>query len=124
GPAPRLAGAAMDGIAIKAAAAGEAGVWQLSTAAFAWVDTGDPMPAGTDTVVERERVRFGADGSAQITGPAPRGLHVRAVGEDFPAGQLLIPAGHRLRPADLAAAAAAGPTTLEVGPGAAVGGLP
>src|SRR5215472_8649386 len=113
-PAPRFACAAMDGIAIKAAAAGEAGVWQLSTAAFAWVDTGDPMPAGTDTVVERERVRFGADGSAQITGPAPRGLHVRAVGEDFPAGQLLIPAGHRIRPADLAAAAAAGHTTLEV----------
>jgi putative molybdopterin biosynthesis protein len=104
----------MDGIAIEAAAAGEAGVWQLPTAAFAWVDTGDPLPAGTDTVVERERVRLGAGGSARITGPAPRGLNVRATGEDFPAGQLLIPAGHRIRPADLAAAAAAGHTTLEV----------
>jgi molybdopterin molybdotransferase/putative molybdopterin biosynthesis protein len=104
----------MDGIAIKAAAASEAGVWQLSADAFAWVDTGDPVPAGMDTVVERERVRFGADGSAQITGPAPRGLNVRAAGEDFPAGQLLIPAGHRLRPADLAAAAAAGHATLRV----------
>ena len=113
-PAPRFACAAMDGIAIKAAAAGEAGVWQLSTAAFAWVDTGDPLPAGADTVVERERVRFGVDGSAQIIGPAPRGLNVRVAGEDFPAGQLLIPAGHRIRPADLAAAAAAGHTTLEV----------
>src|SRR5215467_15756142 len=113
-PAPRFACAAMDGIAIKAAAAGEAGVWQLSTAAFAWVDTGDPMPPGTDTVVERERVRFGADGSARITGPAPRGLNVRAAGEDFPAGQLLIPARHCLRPADLAAAVAAGRTTLQV----------
>jgi len=67
-----------------------------------------------DTVVERERVRFDADGSAQITGPAPRGLNVRARGEDFQAGQLLIPAGHRLRPADLAAAAAAGHAALEV----------
>jgi putative molybdopterin biosynthesis protein len=113
-PAPRFACAAMDGIAIKAAAAGEAGVWQLSTGAFAWVDTGDPLPAGTDTVVERERVRLGTDGSAQITGPAPTGLNVRAAGEDFPAGQLLIPAGQRLRPADLAAAAAAGHATLEV----------
>jgi putative molybdopterin biosynthesis protein len=104
----------MDGIAIRAAPAGEAGVWQLSTGAFAWVDTGDLLPAGTDTVVERERVQLGADGSAQITGPAPRGLNVRAAGEDFPAGQLLIPAGHRLRPADLAAAAAAGHATLAV----------
>src|SRR5215470_8693783 len=113
-PAPRFACAAMDGIAIKAAAAGEAGVWQLSAAAFAWVDTGDLLPAGMDTVVERERVQFGADGSAQITGPAPRGLNVRAAGEDFPAGQLLVPAGHCLRPADLAAAVAAGRTTLQV----------
>jgi putative molybdopterin biosynthesis protein len=112
-PAPRSACAAMDGIAIKAVPAA-VGVWQLATGSFAWVDTGDLMPAGMDTVVERERVQFGADGSAQITGPAPRGLNVRATGEDFSAGELLIPAGHRLRPADLAAAATAGHATLEV----------
>ena len=91
-----------------------AGRWPLAASAFAWVDTGDPLPEGMDTVVERERVQSDADGSAQITGPAPRGLNVRATGEDFQAGQLLIPAGHRLRPADLAAAAAAGHATLEV----------
>ena len=112
-PAPRFACAAMDGIAIKAAPAA-VGVWQLATGSFTWVDTGDPVPPGMDTVMERERVQLAADGSAQITGPAPRGLNVRATGEDFPAGELLIPAGHRLRPADLAAAAAAGHATLEV----------
>jgi putative molybdopterin biosynthesis protein len=112
-PAPRSACAAMDGIAIKAAPAA-AGVWQLATGSFTWVDTGDPMPAGMDTVVERERVEFGADGSAQITGPAPHGLNVRTAGEDFPAGELLIPVGHRLCPADLAGAVAAGRTTLQV----------
>jgi putative molybdopterin biosynthesis protein len=108
----------MDGIAIRAGSvtcpADAASQWRLAASSFAWVDTGDPVPAGMDTVVERERVLLGADGSARITGPAPRGLHVRARGEDFPAGQLLIPAGHRLRPADLAAAAAAGHATLEV----------
>jgi putative molybdopterin biosynthesis protein len=123
-PAPRFACAAMDGIAIKAAAADAAGVWQLSTAAFTWVDTGDPLPPGMDTVVERERVQVGADGSTQITGPAPRGLNVRAAGEDFPAGALLIPAGHRLRPADLAAAATAGHITLEVARRPAVAIIP
>ena len=89
--------------------------WRVAVAAasFAWVDTGNLMPAGTDTVVEHERVRFGNDGSAQITGPAPRGRNVRASGEDF-AAELLIPAGHRLRGADLAAAATAGHATLEV----------
>jgi molybdopterin molybdotransferase/putative molybdopterin biosynthesis protein len=112
--APRSACAAMDGIAIRAAAAEAGGVWRLAAAEFTWVDTGDLIPAGMDTVVERERVLLGADGSAQITGPAPHGLNVRAEGEDFPAGVLLIPAGHRLRPADLAAAAAAGHTGLRV----------
>src|SRR5215472_7708415 len=112
-PSPRFACAAMDGIAIKAAA-DAAGVWQLAAAEFTWVDTGNLMPAGMDTVVERERVQLVPDGSAQITGPAPHGRNVRATGEDFPAGELLIPAGHRLRPADLAAAVAAGRTTLQV----------
>jgi putative molybdopterin biosynthesis protein len=108
----------MDGIAIRAGSiacpADAAARRRLAASLFAWVDTGDPMPAGMDTVVERERVQHSADGSAWIAGPAPRGLHVRARGEDFQAGQLLIPAGHRLRPADLAAAAAAGHTTLEI----------
>jgi putative molybdopterin biosynthesis protein len=116
-PAPRSACAAMDGIAIKAGSldhpAGAAGR-RLAASSFAWIDTGDPIPAGLDTVVERERVRLGADGSARVTGPAPRGLHVRPRGEDFQACQLLIPTGHRLRPADLAAAAAAGHATLKV----------
>src|SRR6516225_6829149 len=113
-PAPRFACAAMDGIAIKAVPADVRGVWQLAAGAFAWVDTGDLIPAHMDTVVERERVQLAADGSAQISGPAPRGLNVRAAGEDFPAGELLIPAGHRLRPPDLAAAATAGHATLQV----------
>jgi putative molybdopterin biosynthesis protein len=108
----------MDGIAIRAASApgpaDAARQWQLPSTAFTWVDTGDLLPPGMDTVVERERVRLGADGSAWITGPGPAGLHVRARGEDFPASQLLLPAGHRLRPPDLSAAAAAGHTTLEV----------
>jgi putative molybdopterin biosynthesis protein len=105
-PSPREDCAAMDGIAIAAP-------W-TDGAAFTWVDTGDPMPAGTDTVVQRELVEIRTDGSALVTGPAPRGLNVRARGEDFPGGALLVPAGRRLRPADLAAAAAAGHATVAV----------
>jgi putative molybdopterin biosynthesis protein len=117
-PVPYCACAAMDGIALAAgsvaALADQPGPARLAASAFTWVDTGDPIPAGLDTVVERERVEIGADGSAVITGPVPPGLHVRARGEDFPAGQLLIPAGHRLRPVDLAAAAAGGHAALEL----------
>jgi len=116
-PFPRFACAAMDGIAVAARVAGgsaEPGQRLLPGAAFCWVDTGDPLPAGTDTVVERERVELRADGTALVTGPVTRGHNVRSVGEDFQAGELLVPAGRRLRPADLAAAAAAGHVALPV----------
>jgi len=119
-PAPRFDCAAMDGIAIQAGAAPPAGSsdlagrWQLDPSSFVRIDTGEQMPPGFDTVVERERVEYGADGSASVRGPAPAGLHVRTQGEDFQAGQLLIPAGRRLRPVDLAAVAASGHTDLEV----------
>jgi putative molybdopterin biosynthesis protein len=128
-PSPRFACAAMDGIAITASLADAAGAgggarWRLPAGSFTWVDTGQLMPGGTDTVVERERVRATAGGGAEIAGPAPRGRHVRTVGEDFPAGQELLPAGHRLRPADLAVAAAAGHVTLAVARQPAVAIIP
>jgi putative molybdopterin biosynthesis protein len=40
--------------------------------------------------------------------------HVRSIGEDVSAAELLLPAGHRLRPVDVAAAGAAGMTELAV----------
>src|SRR6185437_6379299 len=40
--------------------------------------------------------------------------HVRSIGEDVSAAELLLPAGHRLRPVDVAAAGAAGATHLLV----------
>lgn len=117
-PSPRHDCAAMDGIAIaarvQAPAGGPDGGWRLPGSPAAWVDTGNALPGGTDTVIARERVRLTAGGRPQIMGPAPRGLNVRAAGEDFGAGETLIPAGHRLRPVDLAAAAAAGHATVEV----------
>jgi putative molybdopterin biosynthesis protein len=85
------------------------------------------MPAGTDTVVLRERLLPQADGSVLVTvaaargsgggrraGHAAPGRNVRATGEDFAAGELLVPAGRRLRPGDLAAAAASGHETVTV----------
>ena len=77
------------------------------------VDTGDPMPDGRDAVVMREHVHY-QGGTAEIRGAVPPYQHVRSIGEDVSAGELLLPEGHRLRAADLAAAAAAGATRLLV----------
>ena len=118
---PRSACAAMDGIAINAEKSGVGGsgiregagvaMHRIPPGEFEIVDTGDPMPPGTDTVVMREQVTFDDDG-ALISGVVRPGRHVRATGEDFQAGEILIPARRRLRPADLAAAAAAGRVTI------------
>jgi len=105
----------MDGIAIKAE---EADVvrHRFPAAMFAWIDTGDPMPDGTDTVVMREHVTIDSAGGALVDGSVnvSAGRHVRKQGEDFAAGAVLVPPGRRLGPADLAVAAAAGHTSLAV----------
>jgi putative molybdopterin biosynthesis protein len=111
-PSPRFACAAMDGIAV--AFDSLRSDMSLPESAVTWVDTGDPMPAGADSVIERERVELHADGGVVVTGPVTRGRNVRPIGEDFQAGQPLIPAGRRLRPVDLGAAAAAGHPALAV----------
>jgi putative molybdopterin biosynthesis protein len=108
--------AAMDGIAVRAAAtvgAGPTTPLQLDGGDFVTVDTGDPLPAGFDAVVMREDVHLnGAE--AELQAAAAPYQHVRSIGEDVSATELLLPEGHRLRPVDVAAAGAAGVTELVI----------
>lgn len=68
--------------------------------------TGAPMPAGADRVVLQEVVR--RDGDVAVFAHAlGGGRHVRAMGSDFRAGEVLLRAGTRLGPRALVAAAAA-----------------
>ena len=107
---PAFDAAAMDGIAVRAAATvGASPTTPLLLAAgeFATVDTGDPLSEGFDAVVMREDVhREGAQ--AELRDAATQYQHVRSIGEDVSATELLLPEGHRLRPVDVAAAGAAG----------------
>ena len=68
--------------------------------------TGAPLPAGTDRVVIQEDVRREA-ATAIFEKPLGAPLHVRRRGSDFSAGETLLPAGRRLDPRALVAAAAA-----------------
>ena len=114
---PPFDAAGMDGIAIRAAdtlGASETSPVYLAPDAYDVVDTGDPMPAGRDAVVMREHVHYDTEGRAELLAAAPPYQHVRSIGEDVSAGELLLPEGHRLRPADLAAAVAAGAKQLSV----------
>ncbi|WP_344607337.1 molybdopterin-binding protein [Sporichthya brevicatena] len=106
---PAYDAAAMDGIAVHAAQATAGAV----LTDFVVVDTGDPMPTGYDAVVMREDVTF-VDDKAEVGKAAEPGKHVRPVGEDVREGETLLPAGLRLQPWDVAAAAAAGHENLTV----------
>ncbi len=113
---PPFDAAAMDGIALLAAdtrGASETTPLLLAPDAFAVVDTGDPLPEGYDAVVMREHVHY-VDGQAELRAAVAPYQHVRSIGEDISATELLLPAGHRLRPVDVAAAAAAGATEIMV----------
>jgi putative molybdopterin biosynthesis protein len=108
---PSFDASAMDGIAVRAAetvGASESTPVHLDPGAYVVVDTGDPLPDGFDAVVMREHVHVDDAGRAELRAAvAPYG-HVRSIGEDISATELLLPEGHRLRPVDVAAAAAAG----------------
>jgi putative molybdopterin biosynthesis protein len=113
---PPFDAAAMDGIAVRAAdtiGASETAPVRLGTGAYEVVDTGDPVPAGYDAVVMREGVHE-VEGGVEVRAAAPPYQHVRSIGEDASAAELLLPAGHRLRPVDVAAAGAAGATEVVV----------
>ena len=114
---PAYRAAAMDGIAVQAAVTDPVTPLRparLPPTDFDLVDTGDVIPPGRDAVIMREHVRLSDDGSAVIDVSVTPGRHVRPIGEDIQAGQLVLPAGHRIRPVDVAALAAAGHRTIRV----------
>jgi putative molybdopterin biosynthesis protein len=134
---PNYHAAAMDGFALRAADTAGAKPTapmllvlgkgsRLPVAATAkYVDTGDPLPDWADAVVPIENVEA-LDGAGRPAGDIrdPTAIrvraavapwsHVRPMGEDIVATQLVLPAGRALRPADLGAIAAAGHQSLVV----------
>jgi molybdopterin molybdotransferase len=75
--------------------------------------TGAPMPEGADTVMMQEDCVF-ADGEVHLKPGIKKGANRRHAGEDVARGSIALPAGRRLRPADLGLAAALGHDTLPV----------
>ncbi|MBN2389069.1 MAG: molybdopterin biosynthesis protein [Anaerolineales bacterium] len=123
---PNYHASAMDGFAVRAAdtVGAEPGA-PLVLEHFTYVDTGDPLPEGFDAVIMIENTEaLDATGqhSGDIRSPALIRIraavtpwsHVRPLGEDMVATQLVLPAGHVLRPVDLGAIAAAGHAAINV----------
>ncbi len=90
---------------------------------FQYVDTGDELPAWADAVIPIELIEpigianiknLRQADAIQIRAAVVPWMHVRKVGEDVIATQLLLTAGQRLSPVDLATIAAAGHDTVQV----------
>ena len=115
---PHYDSAAMDGVAVRARdtlGATETSPLRLKLGQQAqWVDTGDPMPQGFDAVIMLEVLHEVDKSTIEIHSPVAPYQHVRPLGEDIVATELLLPENHRLRPVDLGACAAAGLTEVSV----------
>ena len=118
---PHYHAAAMDGYALRSADSVEASdrsPAHLTDDQIEFVDTGDPLPDWADAVVPIEAVESVRDREA-TTGILMRAAvhpwsNVRPMGEDMVATEMVLPAGHQLRPVDIGAAAGCGHDRLLV----------
>ncbi|AQS60150.1 molybdopterin biosynthesis protein [Desulforamulus ferrireducens] len=125
---PHYNASAMDGIAVDSAltfGASDASPKRIQLGEKAQVvDTGDPIPAGCDAVIMIEDVHFVEDEIFEITSAAAPWQHVRAIGEDVIATEMILPANHRIRPMDIGGILAGGVTRVKVHPKPKVALLP
>ena len=99
--APHYPACAMDGIAVSAAdtfGASDTTPISLTPEQYTVVDTGDPLPEERDAVIMVEEVVFAA-GQAIIHQAATPWQHVRQIGEDICAGEMLLPGHMSVSPA-------------------------
>lgn len=114
-PVPLRDEAVLDGFAL--ASADIAGATALSPAFLAappaWVEAGEPMPEGSDCVLEAG-LAAERGGAFEVTGEAAPGDGVRRAGADLAAGAVLVPAGAAVTPRHLVPARRAGLEAIAV----------
>lgn len=112
--APHYNASAMDGIALDASltyGASETTPVFLTESQYTTVDTGDPLPKGCDTVVMIEDV-IKVDGGVRLYQAAAPWQHIRQIGEDIAAGDMILPSFASITPSAIGALIAGG--VLEV----------
>ena len=115
---PLYNAAAMDGIAVTAAnttGARESNPITLKTGKdFIPVDTGDPIHPPYDAVIMAEDLIEVDEESVKILESAAAWQHIRPIGEDIVAGEMILPGRHRIRPIDIGVLLSGGITRIEV----------
>lgn len=115
--APHYTASAMDGVAVCARdtfGATETTPVTLHPEQFTVLDTGDPVPEGRDAVIMVEDLVKNEDGSITIHAAAAPWQHIRQIGEDVCAGEMILPGHMTVAPAAIGAMIAGGVLELRV----------
>ncbi|MNQ70257.1 Molybdopterin molybdenumtransferase [compost metagenome] len=86
----------------------------LAPGTCARIFTGAPVPSGANAVEMQENTEAQEDGRIRFHQPLTVGSNIRPQGQENRAGDVLLRAGKRLRPFELAVAAAQGCTHVQV----------
>ena len=109
---PMFNAAAMDGVAVVAARTKYASEREplLMTLGedYKIVDTGDPIKSPYDAVIMAEDIIEVDDEHIKIMESVPGWQHVRPVGEDIVAGEMILPSNHQIRAVDIGVLLAGG----------------
>lgn len=115
--APHYAASAMDGVAVAAGdtfGATETTPITLRPEQFTVLDTGDPIPQDKDAVIMVEDIVKNSDGSITIHAAAAPWQHIRQIGEDVCAGEMILPAHMEVSPSAIGAMIAGGVLEIPV----------
>ena len=115
--APHYAASAMDGVALNAKdtfGATETTPITLQPNQFIVVDTGDPIPENCDAVIMVEDIVKNGDGTITIHGSAAPWQHIRQIGEDICAGEMILASHMTVSPSAIGAMIAGGVLEIEV----------
>lgn len=125
---PNYNAAAMDGIAVKSE--DTIGATDISPMTlqegkdYIYINTGNQIKEPYDSVIMIEDVIERDNGDIQILKSAYPWQHIRQIGEDIVATEMIIPSRHKIRPIDLGALISGGIETLKVYKKPKVGILP
>ncbi len=114
--APHYHSSAMDGIAVSAKdtfGATETTPVHLKKSQYIVVDTGDALPDGCDAVIMVEDLVWEEDGVC-IYGAAAPWQHIRQIGEDICAGEMILGSYQKITPSAIGALIAGGVLEVEV----------
>ncbi len=78
------------------------------------IHTGGMIPMGADAVVMIERTQSLGKNEIEVLAPVAPGENTIQIGEDVAKNDVILPAGHRLRPQDIGGLLAVGVLTVEV----------